>query len=156
MSYIRDAIHNQVLISAALSWLIAQVLKVLIDGIRNGFCRDRRLPRNAREGLRGGKGAGTLRRGLWGMYDAGGLRAGSGETDDCPEEKEPEGTLRLSDGKRYRRLRYLRASVPVLLRQRRPAAGKGKYAASRSEVAPSRGTSDSGRRDSSGRSEELA
>ena len=27
MSYIRDAIHNQVLISAALSWLIAQVLK---------------------------------------------------------------------------------------------------------------------------------
>ena len=32
MSYIRDAIHNQVLISAALSWLIAQVLKVLIDG----------------------------------------------------------------------------------------------------------------------------
>ena len=41
MSYIRDAIHNQVLISAALSWLIAQVLKVLIDGIRNGFSAER-------------------------------------------------------------------------------------------------------------------
>ena len=41
MSYIRDAIHNQVLISAALSWLSAQELKVLIDGIRNGFSAER-------------------------------------------------------------------------------------------------------------------
>lgn len=96
MSYIRDAIHNQVLISAALSWLIAQVLKVLIDGIRNGFSAERlagggryaQFPLGHSGGVDHGYGAGLrLRRiefvmalffAIIVIYDAAGVRMETG------------------------------------------------------------------------------
>lgn len=37
MEFIMDALHNQILLSAVLSWAIAQGTKIIINMIRNGF-----------------------------------------------------------------------------------------------------------------------
>ena len=41
MTFIQEAIHNPVLITAILSWFSAQVIKVIIDAVKNGFSPER-------------------------------------------------------------------------------------------------------------------
>lgn len=41
MSFIADLFTNKIFLAPASAWFIAQVLKVIIDTIRSGFCKER-------------------------------------------------------------------------------------------------------------------